>query len=132
MENQNSFTGLENQPVFTRRTSTAYVSTSSAILILKTRTSENTSTFLSSDTTTNSSSVSDDYLLIALRKGKHTCTSHHNSRFVSYSHLSHSFYAFIFSLDSYFVLKYVPEALSILSWKDAIKKEMLALEQNET
>jgi len=66
------------------------------------------------------------------RKDKYTCTSHPISRFVSYSHLSPSFYVFISSMNSYYVLKSVSEALSISGWKDVMKEEMLALEQNGT
>ena len=36
------------------------------------------------------------------------------------------------SMDSYFVPKFVSEAVSILEWKDAAKEEMLALEKNGT
>ena len=50
---------------------------------------------------------------IALRKGKRSCTSHSISRFVSYSHLSPSFHAFIYSMDSYSIHKFVSKALSI-------------------
>jgi len=60
--------------------------------------------------------------LIALCKGKHTCISHPVSRFVSYSYLSPFFQDFFSSLDSYYVLKSVSEAQSILSLKNAIKK----------
>jgi len=111
MENQNSLTSLELG--FTRCTSTAHIPTSSAILIFRTQTGENTSVLPSSDTITDSDCVSHD-LPIALRKVKRTCTSHPISRFISYSHLSPFFHGFIFfSLYSYFVPKSLLEALSI-------------------
>ena len=46
-------------------------------------------------------------LPIALRKGKHSCTSHPISQFVSYGHLSPSLYAFTTSLNSTIVPKFV-------------------------
>jgi len=46
------------------------------------------------------SSTTDD-LLIALRKGKRSCTRHPLSNFISYSHLSSFFHSSISSLDSY-------------------------------
>jgi len=67
--------------------------------------------------------LSDDDLTIALHKGKCTCTSHHISRFVSYSHFSPSFDAFISFINSYYVPKSVSEALSISGCKNAMNKE---------
>jgi len=84
-----------------------------------------------SSTTVPLSENSDDRL-IALRKGKRTCTLHPLSNFVSYSHLSSSFKSFISSLDSYSVPKTVSEALSMPGWVQAMKDEMAALEHNET
>jgi len=46
--------------------------------------------------------------------------------------LSPLFHDFISSLDSYSILKFVSEALSIPGWKDVITEEMLTLKQNET
>ena len=46
-------------------------------------------------------------LPIALRKGKHSCTSHPISQFVSYGHLSPSLYVFTTSLNSIIVPKSV-------------------------
>ena len=106
--------------------------TSSTALILESQTGENVSTLPSSDTITDVDTVSDDNLPIALRKGKRTCTSNPISRFVSYTHLSPSHHTFISSIDSYFVPKSKSEALSIPEWKDAMKEEMLAPEQNGT
>jgi len=60
------------------------VPTSSAILIFGIQTSENASTLSLSDTI-DFVSVSDDDLHIALRKSKHTYTSHLISYFISYS-----------------------------------------------
>ena len=74
--------------VFTRCTSTAHMTTSTAILIFETQTGENTSILPSSDTTTDSNSISNNDLPITLRKGKQTCTSHFISYFLSYSDLS--------------------------------------------
>jgi len=124
MENQNPFTDLDLH----KRTSTAPASTSSNVLIFGSQTGENTSALPSSDITTDYDIVSDDDLSIALCKGKHTCTSH-TSHFIFYSHFSLSCLYFI--MDPYFVLKFVSEATSISGWKDVMKKEMLALEQNE-
>ena len=52
-------------------------------------------------------------LPIALRKRKHSCTSHPISQFVSYGHLSSSLHAFTTSLNSTVVPKSVQEAMSI-------------------
>jgi len=84
----------------------------STIPISGSQTDENIFALPSSHTSTDSDIVSDD-VPIALRKEKHTYTSHLISRFVSYSQLSPSFHAFISSIDSYYVPKSVSEALSI-------------------
>ena len=47
-----------------------------------------------------SSDISDIALLIILRKGKRIYTSHHMSNFVSYSHLSSFYSAFISFMNS--------------------------------
>jgi len=108
------------------------VPTSSTVLIFESETGENTCALLFSDTTNDSDTVFDDDLPIALHESKRTCTSYPISCFVSYSHLSSSFHTFISSMDSYSVFRYASEALSISGWKDAMKEEMLALEQNKT
>ena len=69
-------------------------------------------------------------LRIALRKGKHSCTSRPISQFVSYGHLSPSLYAFTTSLNSTIVPKSVQEVMSISGWKFAMKVEMFALSEN--
>ena len=89
------------------------VNATSIVLISESQTYKNISTLPSSDVTTNSGTIFDDNLLIALCKDKCTCTSHFISHFVSYSHLSPSFHSFISSMDSYYVPKSVSEALSI-------------------
>ena len=71
-------------------------------------------------------------LLIALRKGKRSCTSHPISQFVSYGHLSSSLQAFTTSLNSTVVPKSVQEAMSIFGWKSAMEAEMSALSKNAT
>jgi len=107
--------------------------TSSTVLIFRSQIGENITTLLSNDAITDFDTASDDDLLsITLCKGKRTCTSYPISCFVFYSHLSSSFHAFNSSMDSYFLLKSVSEVLSILGWKDAMKGETLALEQNDT
>ena len=86
----------------------------------KTQTSENTFTLPSSDTT-DSDTVSDDDLLIGLRKDKRTCTSHLISLYLIHT-------CFLpFMLYSYSVHKSVSEVLFIPGGKNAMKKEMLAL-----
>ena len=70
--------------------------TSSIVSIFGSQTSEDIFALPYSDATTDSDIVSDDDLLIALRKGKHACTFHSISRFVFYLHLPSSFHAFIF------------------------------------
>ena len=122
MENRNSLTDLENQLVFTIHISIAFVPTSSVVLIFESQIGENIYAPPSSDASTNSDTVSDDDLPVALRKSKYTCTSHSLYRFVSYSHLSPSFYVFISSMNSYYVLKSVSEALSISGWKNALNR----------
>ena len=69
-------------------------------------------------------------LRIALRKGKHSCTFHPISQFVSYGHLSSSLHAFITSLNSTVVPKSVQEAMSISGWKSTMEVEMSALSEN--
>jgi len=125
MENQNPITDLENQPVFTRHTSTAHVPIFSVILIFKIQTSENTPTLPSSDTS-NFDSISDDDLSIALRKSKRTCTISLDL-YLIHTYLL-SFMLLYFSLDSYSVSKSISEAIFISIWKDTMKEKMLTLE----
>ena len=69
---------------------------------------------------------------IALRKGTRACTKHPLSKFVSYSHLSSSYRAFVSKLDSVSIPKNVHEALSNPNWKYAMVEEMKALHKNGT
>ncbi|GKB41218.1 polyprotein [Tanacetum coccineum] len=68
-------------------------------------------------------------LLIAIRKGKRTCT-YLISSFVSYDRLSPSSRAFVANLDSISVLKNVGEALAHSGWYAAMIEEMNALDHN--
>jgi transposase InsO family protein len=77
-------------------------------------------------------STSDLDLLIAIRKGKRTCTEHPISNCVSFDHLSPSFKAFSLSLSSLVVPKSYREALSHPGWRKAMEEEMHALELNHT
>ena len=106
------------------------MSKSSVISISETQSSENTSILPYNDIT-DSDSVFDDDLSIALCKGKRTCIYHLSFAFILFTLVSFLFCLHFF-LDSYSVLKSVSEAMFILSWKDVMKEEMLALEQNET
>jgi len=90
----------ESTRIFTRDTSIALVLTFSTILIFETQTGEMHLNYPLLILLLIFEIVSDDDPLISLRKEKRTCTSHHVSRFVSYSHKSSSFHAFISSLDS--------------------------------
>ena len=71
-------------------------------------------------------------LPIALRKGKHSCTSHPISQFVSYVHLSSSLHAFNTSLNSTIIPKSIQKAMSISSWKFVMEAKMSALSENAT
>ena len=71
-------------------------------------------------------------LPIALRKGKHSCTFHPISQFVSYGHLSPSLCAFTTSLNYTVVPKSVQEAMSISGWKSAMEAEMATLSETAT
>ena len=82
-------------------------------------------------TSSSSDLVSSDDLPIALRKGKRQCT-YPVSSCVSYDHLSHSSCSFIASLDSITIPKTVHEAISHPGWRNAIIKEMNALDDNGT
>ena len=69
---------------------------------------------------------------IALRKGTRACTKYPLSKFVSYSHLSPSYRAFVSKLDSVSIPNHVQEALSNPNWKNAIVEEMKAVHKNGT
>jgi transposase InsO family protein len=71
-------------------------------------------------------------LLIAIRKGKRTCTEHPISNCVSFDHLSPSFKAFSLLLSSLVVPKSYREALSHPGWRKAMEEEIHALELNHT
>ena len=64
-------------------------------------------------------------------KGKYICTSDPIFHFVSYSHLLFPLMPSIFFFWTHSLSKSVLEAISISGWKDIMKEEMLALEQNE-
>lgn len=69
---------------------------------------------------------------IALRKGVRTCTKHPISQFVSYSHLSPSYRAFVSSLSSVSIPQDWKEAITLPKWKEAMVEEMTALKKNGT
>ncbi|KAA0031718.1 Beta-galactosidase [Cucumis melo var. makuwa] len=71
-------------------------------------------------------------LPIALRKGTRSCTKHSISNYVSYENLSPQFRAFTASLDSTRIPKNIHIALECPEWKNAVMKEMKALEKNNT
>jgi len=129
MENQSLLTGLENQSEFLQA-STAPMPTSFGVLIFESQIGKIYLHYLLGMLLL--TTVSDDDLPIALHKGKHTYTSHLISHFISNLHLSSSFYVFISFMDSFSIPKSVSEALFISGWKDAMKEEMLSLEQNNT
>ena len=69
---------------------------------------------------------------IATRKGVRSCTQHLISKFVSYSHLSSSYNAFITKLASVSVPNHGQDALMDPKWKNAMIEEMKALYKNST
>ena len=71
-----------------------------------------------------------DSLPIALRKGKHTCTSHHIAQFVSCDHLFPSLCAFTISVTTVCVPNSVSEALFVPCWRQATVEEMTTLHDN--
>ncbi|KAL4033413.1 hypothetical protein IC575_006500 [Cucumis melo] len=71
-------------------------------------------------------------LPIALRKGTRSCIKHSISNYVSYENLSPQFRAFTASLDSTRIPKNIHIALECPEWKNAVMKEMKALEKNNT
>jgi len=71
-------------------------------------------------------------ILIALRKGKRSCTDHHISNFVSYDHLNPIFRQFTLSLSSESIPRSYIEALLVPAWKQVMDEEMEALASRET
>ena len=71
-------------------------------------------------------------LAIALRKGVRSCTQHALHNYISYSGLPPNFRAFIANLDSVQVPTNIQEALNQPHWKNAVLKEIQALEKNNT
>ena len=69
---------------------------------------------------------------IAVRKGVKACTQHPISNFVSYSHLSPSYKAFLSKIASVCVPNNVQEALADPKWKHAMIEKMKALHKNGT
>ena len=69
---------------------------------------------------------------IAIRKGKHSCTSHPMSKYLSYGKLSKKYNAFIFKISNLHVLRNIQEALNDPDWKSAVMEEMNALRKNGT
>ena len=70
--------------------------------------------------------------LVAIRKPVRSCTKHPMSNFISYSNLSSPLFAFTSKLSSVEIPKNVQVALEIPKWKEAVFKEMKALEKNNT
>ena len=77
----------------------------------------------------NPDQVTDD-LPIALRKQPHSRTLHPISKFVSYNALSAKCHAFTTNLDKIQIPKNIQETLEIPEWKEAVMKEIKALEKN--
>ena len=72
-------------------------------------------------------------LLIAIWKGTHLSRNPYPIyHFLTYHHLSSLYSAFISTLSSISLPKFVQEALSHLSWKQAMVKEMIALHFTNT
>ncbi|CAL5350327.1 unnamed protein product [Camellia sinensis] len=69
---------------------------------------------------------------IAKRKGVRSCTQHPISQFVSYSHLSSSYRAFVSNISSVSIPNHFQDALAISEWKLAMIEEMKALRKNGT
>jgi len=70
---------------------------------------------------------SDFDVLIALRKGKRSCTDHPISHFVSYDRLTLSFRQFAMPLSSLSLLTSYEEAMLIPVWKQTMDEEMDAI-----
>ena len=69
---------------------------------------------------------------IAIRKGVRSCTQHPISNFVSYSHLSPSYRAFVSKISSICVPNRVQDALVDPKWKHAMIEEIKTLHKNDT
>jgi len=66
-------------------------------------------------------------VLIALRKGKRSCTDHHISYFIFYDRLNPSFRQFAISLSFVSIPRSYEEVILIPAWKQAMNEEMNAL-----
>jgi hypothetical protein len=74
-----------------------------------------------------------DHLPCALQKGTRSCTTqHHISQFVSTNSLSPSLSFFVPHISSNSIPKTVHAALSVSSWRQAMKLEMKVLHHNGT
>ena len=74
-------------------------------------------------------------LPIVVRKGTGECTNrplYPLSHYVSLKHLSPTHKNFVVSLDTTIIPNTVSEALTKRGWKDAMREEMSALEENKT
>lgn len=71
-------------------------------------------------------------ILIAIRKGVRTYTSHLIAKFFSYHRLSKTYKAFTSSLSHVNIPRNIQEALGNHHWKQAVMEEMLALNKNQT
>lgn len=69
---------------------------------------------------------------IAKRKGVRSCTQHPISQFVSYSHLSSSYRAFVSNISSVSIPNHFQDALATSKWKLSMIEEMKALRKNDT
>jgi hypothetical protein len=74
--------------------------------------------------------LSDLDIPIAIRKPKHSCTSHLISRYLTYGNLSKTHKAFIYKISNLLVPKSIQEALGVSNWKSAVMEEMKALRRS--
>ena len=74
----------------------------------------------------------DNYLPIALRKGKRTCTNHPISHHMSYSKLSQNHSSYVSEITNMFIPNNIQEALDDPDWRLAVMEEVNALEKNGT
>ncbi|KAJ9674605.1 hypothetical protein PVL29_023880 [Vitis rotundifolia] len=87
------------------------------------------------ETSTDSTNNLDLDLPIAIRKGTRECTNrplYPLSHYVSLKHLSLAHKNFIVSLNTTIISNTVSEALTKREWKDVMREEMSALENNKT
>jgi hypothetical protein len=90
-------------------------------------------TFSLSEVPAPSSSIpKTDDLLIALRRGKRTCTQQPIAHFLSYNHVSPCLHSFACILSSISIPSSYKQALSSSGWKHAMDKEISALHKNQT